>query len=52
VYPKATLGSVCAFTRLCGVLDLSPRKVLAGIWRRLTKYQCRSTLAKPHADAE
>jgi phosphatidylglycerol lysyltransferase len=52
VYPKATLGSVCAFTRLCGVLDLSPRKVLAGMWRRITKCYQRSTLAKPNTQAE
>ena len=47
VYPKATLGSVRAFTRLCGVLDLSPRKMVAGLWRRVRKCNLRSTLAKP-----
>jgi len=47
VFPKATLGSVCAFTRLCGVLDLSPRKALAGVWRHIWKCCRRSTLAKP-----
>jgi phosphatidylglycerol lysyltransferase len=51
VYPKATLGSVRAFTRLCGVLDLSPRKVVAGLWRRVWKCCQRSTLAKPDLDS-
>ena len=45
--PKATLGSVCAFARLCGVLNLSPRKVLAGLWKHTWKCCRRSTLAKP-----
>jgi phosphatidylglycerol lysyltransferase len=50
VYPKATLGSVWAFTRVCGVLDLSPRKVLAGLWRRIWNCSRRSTMAKPDLD--
>lgn len=47
VFPKATFGSVWAFTRLCGVLNLSLRKVLAGLWRRTRKWSRRSTQAKP-----
>jgi phosphatidylglycerol lysyltransferase len=51
VYPKATLGSLWAFTRLCGVLDLAPRKVLDGLWRRVRKSCRRMTLAKPSANS-
>jgi phosphatidylglycerol lysyltransferase len=52
VYPKATLGSVWAFTRLCGVLDLVPRKVFAGFWRRIRKSCRRTTLAKPSPNSQ
>jgi phosphatidylglycerol lysyltransferase len=46
VLPKATLGSVWAFTRLCGVLDLSPRKLLREIYHHVKKQSRRATLAK------
>lgn len=48
VFPKATLGSMWTFTKLCGVLDVAPRKMLAGLWRRTKKCCQRSRLAKPH----
>ena len=47
VYPKATLGSVRAFTRVSGALDLSPGKVISCIWDHLKKWSRRATLAAP-----
>ncbi len=47
VFPKTTPGSIFAFIQLCGALNLSWRKVLAGLWRRVRKSDQRSTLAKP-----
>ena len=52
VFPKTTPGSVFAFIRLCGVLNLSWRKVLAGLWTRIWKSDQRSTLAKPDSNSD
>jgi phosphatidylglycerol lysyltransferase len=50
VFPKATLGSMRAFTRISGALDLSPGKVLACVWDHLKKWSRRATLATPHGE--
>jgi phosphatidylglycerol lysyltransferase len=46
-FPKATLGSWWSFVRLSGALDISPKKLVRGTWRRLKKRSRRATLAKP-----
>jgi phosphatidylglycerol lysyltransferase len=47
VLPKATVGSLLTFTQLCGVLRLSPRKLLREIFFRVTNSSGRTTLARP-----
>jgi len=51
VLPKATVGSLWTFTRLCGVLTLSPRKLLREAFHRLTNSSRRATLARPSSSA-
>jgi phosphatidylglycerol lysyltransferase len=46
-FPKATLGSFCAFMRLSGVLDLSLGKLFFGFCSHLKKSARRATLARP-----
>src|SRR5262249_37876626 len=51
VLPKATVGSLWTFPRLCGVLTLSPRKLLREACLRLTNSSRRATLARPASSA-
>ncbi|HZZ71806.1 MAG TPA: phosphatidylglycerol lysyltransferase domain-containing protein [Pirellulales bacterium] len=46
-YPRATIGSLRAFTRVSGALDLSPQKVVRCFWDHLKKWSRRATLAAP-----
>ena len=48
--PKVTVRSFCSFVRLCGAVDLSPRKIFNRSWDQLLKRTGHATLIDGHGD--